>query len=249
MRDYPLVLGSNLLVPGFEEDMVGMLVGDERELDVTFPKDYHNADFAGKKTKFKVTAKKIEHAHKPEFTPEFIKDLRGEELDLNGFKKLIESEILDTKRSNDQMQRELSLIEELLKHTTLDIGDKLLEQQTEQVFNEIKENVSKDGMKMADYLSSLNLSEEDYKKQHVEATALKRLQGELILNKLAELEKINISDDDMKVEVEKVMKVYQAEDVLNKLKELYVPGSKYFEELRRRVGFRRLIDSFFTETK
>ena len=176
MRDYPLVLGSNMLVPGFEEDMVGMKVGDEKEIDVTFPKDYHNAEFAGKKTQFKVTVKKIEHAHKPEFTPEFIEQLRGQKLDLAGFKKLIKSELLDTKEANDGMEREMQLIEELLKHTTLDLGDKLIEQQTDQVFEEIKQNITKDGVKVEDYLASLGLSTAEYKKQHVEATAIKRLQ-------------------------------------------------------------------------
>ena len=82
MREYPLVLGSKLLVPGFEEGMVGMKTGEERNLDITFPADYHNANFAGKKTLFKVTAKKIEHAHKPEFTEEFIEQLRGKKMDL-----------------------------------------------------------------------------------------------------------------------------------------------------------------------
>ena len=181
MRDYPLVLGSNMLVPGFEEDMVGMKTGETRELDVHFPKDYHNAEFAGKKTKFKVTAKKIEKSHKPDFTPEFIEQLRGEKLDLAGFKKLIKSEILETKEMNDGMQRETALIDELLKHTTLEIGEKLLAQQTDAVFEEIKENISKDGVKVADYLASLGLTEEEYKEKHVKATALKRLQGELIL--------------------------------------------------------------------
>lgn len=249
MRDYPLVLGSNMLVPGFEEDMVGMKVGEEKEIDVTFPKDYHNADFAGKKTKFKVTAKKIEHAHKPEFTPEFIQQLRGKELDLAGFKKLVKQELLETKQMNDNMEREMKLIDELLKHTTLDIGDKMLAQQIEQVFGEIKENITKDGIKVADYLASLGLSEEEYKTQHVAPTALKRLQGELILNKLMELEKVEVSDADMKKEVQKVMSAYQAEDVLKRLEELYVPGNKHFEELRRRVAFTRLIDSFFEEAK
>jgi trigger factor len=249
MRDYPLVLGSNMLVPGFEEDMVGMKVGEEKEIDVTFPKDYHNADFAGKKTKFKVTVKKIEHAHKPEFTPEFIEQLRGEKMDLAGFKKLIKSELLDTKEANDGMEREMQLIEELLKHTTLDLGQKLIDQQTDQVFEEIKQNITKDGVKTEDYLASLGLSTVEYKKQHVEPTAIKRLQGEIILNELITKEKIEVSDSDMKKEVEKVMKNYQAEDVLKRLEELYVPGSKYFEELRRRVALRRLIDTFFADAK
>jgi trigger factor len=231
MRDYPLVLGSNMLVPGFEEDMVGMKVGETKEIDVTFPKDYHNADFAGKKTQFKVTVKKIEHAHKPEFTEEF------------------KAELLDTKEANDGMEREMELIQELLKHTTLDLGQKLIDQQTDQVFEEIKQNITKDGVKVEDYLASLGLSTAEYKKQHVEATAIKRLQGELILNELITKEKIEVSDTDMKKEVEKVMKNYQAEDVLKRLEELYVPGSKYFEELRRRVALRRLIDSFFSDAK
>jgi trigger factor len=249
MRDYPLVLGSNMLVPGFEEDMVGMKVGDEKEIDVTFPTDYHNTDFAGKKTQFKVSVKKIEHAHKPEFTPEFIEQLRGQKLDLAGFKKLIKSELLETKEANDGMEREMKLIEELLKHTTLDLGEKLIEQQTDQVFEEIKQNITKDGVKVEDYLASLGLSIEEYKKQHVEATAIKRLQGEIILNEIMLQEKIEVTDADMKTEVENVIKNYQAEDVLKRLEELYVPGSKYFEELRRRVALRRLIDTFFSEAK
>jgi len=213
MRDYPLVLGSNMLVPGFEEDMVDMITGETKDIDVTFPKDYHNAEFAGKKTKFTVIAKKIEHAHKPEFTPEFIEQLRGQKLDLKWFKELIKSELLETK------------------------------------FGEVKENISKDGMKVEDYLASLGLSEAEYKEQHIKATAIKRLQWELILNELMTKEKIEVSDSEMKTEVEKIMSRYQAEDVLKRLEELYVPGNKYFEELRKRVAFRRLIDSFFTEKK
>jgi len=249
MRDYPLVLGSNMLVPGFEEDMVGMKTGEERELDVVFPKDYHNADFAGKKTKFKVIAKKIEHAHKPEFTPEFIEQLRGKKLNLEEFRNLIGEELLETKESNDGMEREMKLIDELLQHTSLDIWDTLLGQQIEQVFSEIKENISKDGVKISDYMDSLGLSEEQYKQQHVAPTALKRLQWELILNELMTKEKVEVTDEEMKGEIEKILARFESTDVLKRLEELYVPGAKYYEELRRRVAFKRLIDSFFQEAK
>lgn len=245
MRDYPLTLGSQILVPGFEEDIAGIKVWEEKEIDVVFPKDYHNADFAGMKTKFKVTAKKIEHAHKPEFTPEFIKELRGKDLDMEGFKKLVQEEILETKEANDAMEREMKLIEELLKFTTLEIGDALLTQQTDQVYAEIKENVAKDGVKMEDYLASLNLSQEQYKQQHVAATATKRLQGELILNKLVEIEKTEISETELKKEIEKIMSRYESADVLKRLEALYVPGNRYYEELKRRMEYKMIIDSFF----
>ena len=249
MKDYPLVLGSNMLVPWFEEDIAGMKTGEEKEIDVTFPKDYHNADFAGKKTKFSVTVKKIESAHKPEFTPEFIEWLRWKKMELPEFKKMIKAELLETKQANDAMQREMELVDELLKHTTLDLGDKIISQQTDQVFEEIKQNITKDGIKVEDYLSSLGLSTAEYKEKHVQPTAIKRLQWELILNELMTKMDVTVSDEDMQEEVEKVMKNYQSQDVLARLKELYVPGTKYFEELRRRVAMRRVIDSFFTEKK
>ncbi len=245
MQDYPIVLGSNILVAGFEEDIAGMKVGETKDIDVTFPKDYHDADFAGKKTKFTVTVKKLESAHKPEFTPEFIEQLRGKKLDLEGFKKLIESEILETKEANDSLEREMQLIEELLKHTTMQLGEKFIAQQTDIVFGEIKENISKDGMRIEDYLASLSLSEAEYKEKHVKETAIKRLQGELILHELLKLEKVEVSDDEMKVEVEKIMSRFESQEVLKRLKELYVPGNKYYEEMKRRVVFKKLIESFF----
>ncbi|MDD2907831.1 MAG: trigger factor [Candidatus Gracilibacteria bacterium] len=245
MKNYPLVLGSNLLVPGFEEKIVGAKTSEELELPIVFPKDYHNSDFAGKETTFKVKVNKIEKAVKPEFTPEFVEQLRGKKLDLEGFKALIKEEILETKDANARIDEESKLIDELLKITTLDIGNAILANQIEKVFAEIKENMANDQVKMLDYLESLKLDEETYKENHVKPVALKRLQGELILHKLGELEKIEISDDEMKVEIEKVLAKFQNPEVLEKLKNLYLPNTKYYSELKQRMIYRKLIDSFF----
>jgi len=247
MQDYPLVLGSNILVPWFEEQLVWAKLDDELEIDVNFPEDYHNADFANKKTKFKVTIKKFERAVKPEFTEEFIEQLRGKKLDLNGFKELIKEEIRETKESNARIEEESKLIDELLKVSKLEVWENLLKNQIEKVFSEIKENMASQNIKMADYLESLKMSEEDYKENHVKETALKRLQGELILHKLAEIEKTDISEEEMKKEIEKIMSKFENQEVLNRLKELYVPGTKYYEELKQRMVYRNLIDSFFTK--
>ena len=248
MRDYPLVLGSNLLVPGFEEQIVGGKIWETLEFPVEFPKDYHNTDFAGKKTTFKVTIKKIEKAVKPEFTEEFIEQLRGKKLDLEGFKKLIKEEIKDTKESNARLEEESKLIDELLKITKLEIWENLLKNQIDKVYNEIKENITKDGHKVSDYLESLKMDEEKYKEVNVKPVALKRLQGELILHKLYEDEKIKVTEKELDKEIELILANYGNPDVLKRLKELYVPGTKYYEELRQRMGYRKLIDTFF-ETK
>ncbi len=245
MQDYPLVIGSKMLVPGFEDGIIGKKAGDELSLDITFPKDYHNADFAGKKTVFKVSIKNIETAVKPEFTPEFIKQLRWKELDLEWFKNLIKEEIKETKEMNARIDEEHKLIDELLKVTTLDLWDKILLNQINKVFDEIKENLTKDNLKMVDYLESLKLSEEEYKEKNVKPIATKRLQWELILHKLMELEDIKVEDDEMQKEIETIMARFGSEDVVTRLKELYIPGNKYYEELRQRTAYRKLIDSFF----
>jgi len=192
-----------------------------------------------------VTVKKFEQAHKPEFTPEFIKNLRGKDLDLDGFKALIKEELKDTKQANIRLEEETELIDELLKITKLDIGDKLLARQIEKVYAEIKENVSKDGIKMADYIESLKMTEETYKEANVKPVAMKRLEGELIIHKLVELEDVKVDDKQVEKEVETIMKRFENPEVLERLKELYVPGNNYYEELKQRIGYRNVIESFF----
>lgn len=247
MQDYPLILGSNILVPWFEEQLVWSKLEDTLELPIEFPKDYHNPDFASKKTTFKVKIKKIEKAVKPEFTPEFIEQLRGKKLNFDEFKELIKEEIKETKESNARIKEESLLIDELLKITKVDIWDSLLNNQINKVFWEIKQNMAQDNIKMSDYLESLKLDEEQYKEKHVKEVALKRLQGELILHKLWDLEKMEITNDELNSEIEKIISKFQNPDVLKRLKELYVEWSNYYEELRQRMTYRKLIESFFNK--
>jgi len=249
MEDYPLQMGKWMLVPGFEEGMVWAKVGDKLTLDIDFPKDYHNAEFAGLKTKFDVEIIKLEKAVKPEFTPEFIEQLRGKKLDLDGFKDLIKTELLDVKESNARMEEESKLIDELLKVTKMDLGDKILEEQTKKVFEEIKQNMAQDNVVMKDYLESLKMDEETYKETNVKPVALKRLQGELILNKLSEMEskKAEVTDKQMEDEITKIKAGFGNPEVLERLEKLYVKGSNYYNELRTRIGFRNLIESFYTK--
>lgn len=245
MEEYPLVLGSNLLVPGFEEQIVWAKTGENLEFPVNFPTDYHNEEFASKKTTFKVEVVKIEKSVKPEFTPEFIEQLRWKQLDFEWFKELIKEEIRETKEANARIDEETRLMDELIKITKLELGTSLLKNQTEKVFNEIKENITKDGLRIADYLESLKMDEATYKENNVKPIAEKRLQWELILHKLDELETVEISEEEMTKEIENILARFGSSDVLSRLKELYMPNSKYYEELKQRIRYRKLIDMFF----
>lgn len=245
MRDYPIILWTNILVPWFEEGIAWSKVWDELSLDVPFPKDYHNKDFAGKRTVFKVIVKKIEKAVKPEFSEDFIEKLRGKKLDLAWFKKLIKQEIAETKEMNARMDEESKLIEELVKITKMEIPSSMIKNQIDKVFAEIKENIAKDWVKVSNYLESLKMSEEEYKEKNVKPIALKRLNWELILHKLNELEPVVVTDKELKKEITDILSKFESKDVLSRLKELYVPWNKHYEELRQRTSYRKLIDSFF----
>lgn len=245
MDNYPIIVGSKILVPGFEEGLVGHKKDEEFKLNINFPADYHNPDFAGKETVFDVKINKVEKAKLPEFTEEFIEQLRGKKLDLAGFKDLIKKEILETKEANIRMEEEIKLVEELLKHTKLEVGAKLLAHQIDRVFEEIKQNMAQSWIKMADYIESLKLTEAQYKENHVKESALRRLQGELILAKLAELEKIEVSEEEAKTEIEKIISRFGNEEVIARLRELYVPGNRYYEELKQRMIYKKTIDRFY----
>lgn len=245
MENYPLVLWSKILVPWFEEGLIGKKAGEKVELNIEFPSDYHNEDFKGKKTKFEVEIIKIEASIVPEFTPEFIKNLRGKDLSLNDFTALIKEELTETKEMNARSEDENKLIDELLKISKIDFGDSLLKNQIEKVYIEIKENISKSWAKVNDYISSLGLTEDVYIENNVKPIAIKRLQAELILHKLWELEKTTLTEEEINTEIQKILTKFGSPEVVERLKELYNPGTKYYEELRQRLVYRNLIDSFF----
>lgn len=245
MQKYPLVLWSNILVPWFEEWLVEKTVWEKVELEIEFPKDYHNKDFAWKKTKFEVIINDIEQSIKPEFSLEFIKNLRGKDLDLDWFKALIKQELFEHKEMNARLEDENKLIDEFLKISKIDFWDSLLKNQIEKVYAEVKQNIISSWAKIADYIASLGLSEEDYIEKNIKPIAIKRLQAELILHKLNQVEQIQADEDEINSEIQKILSRFESSDVLEKLKDLYKPWTKYYEELISRLNYRKLIDSFF----
>lgn len=249
MEHYPLIIWTNILVPGFEEQLIGAKKDDKLDLNITFPKDYHNKDFASKETIFKTTIEKIEKAKKPEFTEEFIEQLRGKKLDLKWFKELIKEEIKETKEANARIDEEQKLIDELIKISKLEIWDALLADQTEKMFHQISNNMAQEWVQMQQYLESLKLSKEQYKENHIKEIALKRISWDLILHEIMKLEKIEVSDEEVKKELEKIKTKFQNEEVLKRLEEMYKEWTEHYNELKERMKMRKLIDSFFKEEK
>ena len=213
--------------------------------DITFPKDYHSDDFKGRKVYFIANIEKIEKPHTPEFTPEFIEKLRGKKTDLAGLREIIRSEITTKKESDTRAKDEDTLMQQMLEVATFEVGPELLANEIDQLFREHSANLEQQGYNMKMYLDHLKKSEESYKDEVVKPEAERRLKAELLLRKIRELKGTEATDEEIKSEVEKVIAQYENEAVVTRLREKLIPGDAYYEDIKNRLAYRKVVDTFF----
>lgn len=244
VRAFPLVIGSGQFIPGFEEKLIGSKVGDIVEFEITFPADYHADEFKNRKVFFTTTIFKIEKAHKPEWTPEFVEKVRGVKTDKAGLLDILEKEILTERENEARRKDEATLLDELKKITTLEFGPILIEKETELVYKEQVENISGQGLAIKDYLAHIKKTETQYKEEIIRPEAERRLSAELILKKIKDEKKIEASDAQLTAEIEKIIALYQNEEVRTRLKAKLVPGDAYYEDIKTRLAYRNVVDLF-----
>lgn len=244
VKAFPLIIGSGSFIPGFEEKLIGSKVGDVVEFEITFPADYHAEAFKSRKVYFMTTIFKLEKATKPEWTLEFIEQLRGKKVDFEGFKKNLEAEILHHKEHETRATDEDKLLEELKKVVTVEITGNLLAQETDRVFAEVKQDYEQQGIKMSDFLDHLKKTEAEYK-EALKPQAERRLFAELALEKIKELIKVEITQDDINHEIEHVISHYSNPQAIERLREMLKPGTKHYEDIENRLKYKKIIDTFF----
>ncbi len=215
------------------------------EFEITFPADYHSEEFKSRKVFFMTTVFRIEKAHKPEWTPEFIEKLRGVKTDFIGFKDVLRKEILAEKEYQARAKDEHNLLTELLAITELEVGPSLIQSEIDRVFSEQKNNIESQGYTMKDYLAHVKKDENQYKEEVVRPEAIRRAKAELILKKVREILGIEATEDEVKAEVAKVIEAYSSDKVVDRLREKLVPGDSYYEDIKNRVTYRKVVDSFF----
>lgn len=239
------MIGSGSFIPGFEEHLIGAKVGDEIAFDITFPKDYHSDDFKGRKVHFICQVEKVEKPHTPEFTPEFIEQLRGKKTDMAGFREIIRGEILAKKEYEARAADEDNLMKQMLEVASFDVGPSLLSAEIEQVYREHAENLMQQGYDIKDYLGHVHKSPEMYKEEVVKPEADRRLRAELLLRKIREIKGTEPTEDEIKSEVEKVISQYGSAEVVERLRAKLVPGDTYYEDIKNRLAYRKVVDEFF----
>ncbi len=202
-----LVIGSNTFIPGFEEQLIGTNVEEEKDVNVTFPAEYHAADLAGKEAVFKCTVHKIQAKEVPELNDEFAQDVS--EFDtLDAYKEDLKKNLLEKKEADAKTQLENEAVDKLVEASEMDIPDAMVQSQAEQMFNDFAQQLRSQGIPMEMYLQyqggSADKMVEDMKPQ-----ALKQIQTRLVLEEVVKAENIEITDEKFDAELQKIADQYK----------------------------------------
>ena len=203
--DYSLEIGSGSFVPGFEDQLIGLSVGDEKDLDITFPEDYVK-DLAGKAVVFHVKVKEVKESQIPEVDDEFAKDVSEFET-LADFKKDLGEKLKQRREAQAESAFESAVLEQLIDNLEAEIPDGMVETQLDKVMDEYAMRMQSQGMAMNDYLKMMGMTPE-MMRASTKPSALRQVQLELALDAVAAAENMEITDEDCAKEITKLAKQY-----------------------------------------
>lgn len=221
-KDYPLTLGSGTFIPGFEDQLVGAKAEDVVDVHVTFPEDYNSEELKGKAAVFKCTVHKIETKELPELDDDFAKDVS--EFDtLEEYKNSLREDLKKKKEDEAKREKENAAVDKAVANAQMEIPDAMLDTQAAQMVDNFARRLSAQGMSMEQYMQYTGQNAAALQEQ-MKPQALKQIQTRLVLEKVAQVENIQISDERLEEEFEKMAKRYGMEK--DKLKEILGDAEK-----------------------
>lgn len=215
-ENFELTIGSGQFIPGFENQMVGMKVEEERDINVKFPEEYHAADLAGKDATFKVKLHEIKEKILPELDDEFAKDIS--EFDtLEDYRKDVNKKVKQRKENQAKAEKEQEAIEKFIKKVEVVIPEGMIDEEVEKMVEEMNANLSYQGLNIDQYLQYMGITLDDYKKE-MRGQAEKRIKLNLGLEAVATQEKVEVSDEDIDTKIKELAAQYGAGDEESLLK-------------------------------
>ena len=233
--DYALTLGSGTFIPGFEDQLVGANTGDHVEVKVTFPEEYQAKELAGKEAVFQCDVKKIETKEVPELDDEFAKDVS--EFDtLAEYKEDVKKNLTEKKEKEARTAKENAAVDKAIENAQMDIPDLMIQTQCRQMMDDFARRMQQQGLSMDQYFQftgqSMDKMMEDMKPQ-----ALKRIQTRLVLEKIAETENTQPSEEEITEEIQKMADAYKME--ADKIREAI--GEDGIEQLKKDLSVQKAV--------
>ncbi len=235
-EDYPLTVGSGSFIPGFEDQLVGAKIGEEKEVKVTFPEDYHAEDLKGKEAVFKCTVKEIKVKELPEADDEFAKDVS--EFDtLAEYKEDIKKNLTEKKEAAAKREKENAAVAKAVENATMEIPDAMINEQVRRMTDDFTRRIESQGITLQQYMQFTGMDTDKLVEQ-MKPEALKRIQNSLVLEAIAKAENIEISDERLDEEIAKMAERYKME--ADKLKELM--GDYEKEQMKNDLAIQAAVD-------
>ncbi len=238
-KKFPVQLGENKFIPGFEEQVEGMKAGDEKEFELKFPDDYFEKRLAGKKCVFKVKCLNVFEVELPELNDDFAKEISASQLNTaDELKKNIEKNLQQEEEMKEDRRIEIEMLEKIVDISEIgELPEALLKNETHRMVHELQDSISAQGLQFEDYLNSIKKTHDDLEKDFL-PQAEKRVKSSIIAREIYQEQKIEVTNDEIGLEIEEMMKNYPNNPDARKQFE----SETYKDYLKNVIGNRKVIE-------
>lgn len=241
--DYPLTIGSGSFIPGFEEQLIGVEIGKETEVNVTFPEDYHSADLAGKAAVFKCTVKEIKEKELPDLDDEFASEVSTFDT-LAEYREDVKKTLTQQKADAAKSAKEEAVIEAVVEDAKMEIPDAMLETEQRQMVDEFAQRMQMQGLTMEQYMQFTGTNPQMLLEQ-AKPQALKRIQSRLVLEAVAKEENLAADDAEFEAEIKDMADKYQMET--DKIKDML--GERGRKQVLEDLAIRKAVEFLVENAK
>lgn len=238
-----LVIGSGSFIDNFEEQLIGKNIGEEVEVHVTFPEEYHAPELAGKPAVFEVKINGIKVKELPVIDDEFASEVS--EFDtLDEYKADIRAKLVEQKEKAAQTEKENKVVDKAVENASMDIPEAMIEEQTNQMAQEFAQNLSYQGLQLEQYFQFTGMTQEKFM-EDLKPQAKKRIESRLLLEAVVAAENIEATDDELNAEIAKMAEMYQME--VEKLQGFMGDAEK--EQMKKDIAVQKAVDLLVAEAK
>ena len=206
-ENYPLTIGSGAFIPGFEEQLIGKNIGEDVEVNVTFPENYQAENLAGKAATFKCKVNEIKVKELPELDDEFAEDVSKFDT-LAEYKEDMKAKLAETKAAAAKRAKEDAVIEKIIENAQMDIPEAMIDTQARQLVDEFAQRIQAQGLSFEQYLQFTGMTL-DAALEQMKPNAVKRIQSRLVLEAVVKAENLEVSEEDVKAEIAKMAETYK----------------------------------------
>ena len=235
-EDYTLVLGSHSFIDTFEEQLIGKKIGDEVEVNVTFPDQYQAEELQGKPAMFKVKIHEIKVKELPELDDDFAQDVSDCDT-LEEYKEDMKKKLQESKEQAAKRAIEEDVVNKIIENAQMEIPDPMVDAQTRQMIQEFAQNLQAQGLSVEQYMQFTGMTQQAMLDE-IQPQALKRIQSRLVLEAVVEAEGIETSEEDVDKEIETMAGMYQMEP--DKLREMM--GENEMKQVRMDIAVQKAVN-------